>query len=140
MKTPKQSAEVGIDVQRLVRLIVARAEQACRYAVKHQDLSDSNQEYATGFRVFGKVCESAIAEHIARHLEEDISKANDQISTKKPMGNNLVEKWETLAASWLQVAREIDAPDIRDRARARAAIYQDCAEELKTNPTERPPR
>ena len=51
--------------------------------------------------------------------------------TKKPMGNNLVEKWETLAASWLQVAREIDAPDIRDRARARAAIYQDCAEELK---------
>jgi len=55
--------------------------------------------------------------------------------TKKPMGNNLVEKWETLAASWLQVARDRmnDAPDISTRARARAAIYQDCAEELKLN-------
>jgi len=46
---------------------------------------------------------------------------------------HLVEKWENLAASWLQVAREINAPDISTRARARAVIYQDCAEDLKAN-------
>ena len=49
----------------------------------------------------------------------------------------LAEKWERLAASWMQVAldRNDDAPDIANRAQARAAIYQDCAEDLKANVT-----
>ena len=52
----------------------------------------------------------------------------------------LTEKWERLAASWMQVARERndDAPDIANRAQARAAIYQDCTEDLKANSPTRP--
>lgn len=46
----------------------------------------------------------------------------------------LAEKWERLAESWLEVARDRSAP-IRcaNRAQTRAAIYQDCAEDLKAN-------
>ena len=47
----------------------------------------------------------------------------------------LAEKWERLAASWMQVARDRndDDPNMANRAQARAAIYQDCAEDLKAN-------
>ena len=53
----------------------------------------------------------------------------------------LAEQWEDLAASWIQVARDRndDAPDIANRAQARAAIYMDCAEDLKANPKNMPP-
>ena len=53
----------------------------------------------------------------------------------------LAEQWEDLAASWIQVARDRndDAPDIANRAQARAAIYLDCAEDLKANPNNMPP-
>ena len=49
----------------------------------------------------------------------------------------LAEKWERLAASWLEVARDRsdDTPDLANRAQARAAIYQDCAEDLKASKT-----
>lgn len=67
----------SVAVQRLVRLVVERAEQACRYVVKHQDFSESDLAYADGFRVGSKVCEMAIADHIERHLETILSEAND---------------------------------------------------------------
>ena len=46
----------------------------------------------------------------------------------------LIEKWEACAKSWMKVADERDEdPDLADRAAARAAIYQDCANDLKEN-------
>jgi hypothetical protein len=57
---------------------VERAEQACRYVVKHQDFSESDPAYADGFRVGSKVCEMAIADHIERHLETILSEANSK--------------------------------------------------------------
>jgi len=49
--------------------------------------------------------------------------------------DQLVEKWEQLATSWLQVAhdRSVDAPDVASKARAYAVVYQDCADDLKAN-------
>ena len=54
-------------------------------------------------------------------------------STIKDVVDRDIEKWERIAASWMQVARDRsdDAPDIANRARIRAAAYQDCAEDLK---------
>ena len=48
---------------------------------------------------------------------------------------SLIERWERISKAWMQVARDRndDAPDVANRAQARAAIYQDCAEELKEN-------
>ena len=48
---------------------------------------------------------------------------------------SLIEKWERVSKAWMAVARDRidDAPDMASRAQARAAVYQDCAEELKEN-------
>ena len=73
---PDDSNANEVDVPRLVRLVVERAEQACRYVVKHQDFSESDPAYAAGFRVGSNVCEMAIADHIERHLETILSEAN----------------------------------------------------------------
>lgn len=70
------TSESEVDVTRLVRLVVERAEQACRYVVKHQDFSETDPAYADGFRVCAEVCKLAIADHVARHIDEDILKAN----------------------------------------------------------------
>lgn len=46
----------------------------------------------------------------------------------------LIEKWEACAKSWMKLADErSEDPDLADRASARAAIYQDCANDLKEN-------
>lgn len=58
---------------KLIDKLISRAEQACRYAVKHQNLGDS--DYDLGFAVGGDVCEKAIREHIMRHLAEDVRAA-----------------------------------------------------------------
>ncbi len=48
--------------------IISRAEQACRYALKHQDFTDSSEDYRNGFTAGSQVCESAIRPHIDRHI------------------------------------------------------------------------
>ena len=59
---------------------------------------------------------------------------NDSCSSPCPLVK-LIEIWERIAASWMQISRDRadDAPDVANRAQARAAIYQDCAEDLKAN-------
>ncbi len=56
--------------------LIARAEQACRYVLKHNEDSwdgeSKDSEYASGFAVACKVCEKAIREHIVSHLAEDL--------------------------------------------------------------------
>lgn len=45
----------------------------------------------------------------------------------------LSDRWERISQSWKGVARDRaeDAPDVAERADIRAAVYMDCAEELK---------
>lgn len=64
-----ETEDITLVQPRLVRLAVERAEQACRYAVKHQDFADSLPEYANGFKAGAAVCEGAIRDHIERHSE-----------------------------------------------------------------------
>lgn len=52
---------------------ISRAEQACRYALKHQNFDGSN-EYEGGWRDAAEVCEGAIAPHVRRHAEEDLKR------------------------------------------------------------------
>ena len=49
--------------------------------------------------------------------------------------DKLIEKWEAMAKSWMQIAidRNDDAPDMANRAQARAEVYQDCVVELKAS-------
>ena len=47
---------------------------------------------------------------------------------------SLIDKWESLARSWMRLADQMaNDPDLADRAAVRAAIYQDCADDLKAN-------
>jgi hypothetical protein len=79
MITPINTAAKEVDVQRLVRLVidetVSRAKQACRYAMKHQEFSDSSNDYRMGWEVGTEVCKDAIAENVGRHVEDIIAKA-----------------------------------------------------------------
>ena len=59
-------------IRRIVDETVSRAEQACRYAVKHQNFSGTNPDYESGFEIGANVCEAAIAAHVARHYHEII--------------------------------------------------------------------
>lgn len=60
------------DQYRLVDLVVERAEQACRYALKHQNFDgDTDPEYRSGWEVATSVCEKAIKDQVARHIVED---------------------------------------------------------------------
>ena len=62
--------------QRLVDLVVERAEQACRYALKHQIFgSDTDPQYRSGWEVAASVCEGAIRDQVMRHIESDLARA-----------------------------------------------------------------
>jgi hypothetical protein len=58
------------DIEQLIQKVVAEttgnACQAVRYAVKHQDFTDSHPEYRMRWIVGSKVCEDAIRPHIER--------------------------------------------------------------------------
>jgi len=59
---------------------------------------------------------------------------NQALSSADGSLNSLIKKWEACAKSWMKLAEErSEDPDLADRAAARAAIYQDCANELKEN-------
>jgi len=53
-------------IQEVVKETSSNACQAIRYAVKHQDFTDSHPEYRMGWIVGSKVCEEAIRPHIER--------------------------------------------------------------------------
>lgn len=69
----------------LMDMIIERAEQACRYVVKHCDGSwdDVNAQYREGFETAAELCEGAIRGHIERHIEKDLSAAR-QARTQGP--------------------------------------------------------
>jgi len=56
--------------KRIVDLVIERAEQACRYVWKHQDMEAS--EYAQGFEIACGICEKAIKDNVMRHIEDDL--------------------------------------------------------------------
>lgn len=53
-----------------VEEIISRAEQSCRYVLKHNDDSAEKREtdYFKGFTAACEVCEQAIRPHVLRHL------------------------------------------------------------------------
>lgn len=61
----------GEATSRTVNAIIERAEQACRYALKHQEFSADNPEFKSGWDVAAHVCEKAIRPHVLCHLSED---------------------------------------------------------------------
>jgi len=63
----------------------------------------------------------------------DTPKTDDGTLLKSTDLLALADRWERISKSWKQVERDRcdDAPDIADRAQARAAAYLDCAEELR---------
>lgn len=56
--------------QSVVDEIIERAEQACRYVWKHQEMEPG--EYAQGFENACGICEKAIRASVMQHLAEDI--------------------------------------------------------------------
>jgi hypothetical protein len=73
----------AVDLPQLVRLVatevVSRAEQACRYALKHQDLSDSPPEYKMGWEVGAMVCEAAIKQQVDRHFDDILRRVTESL-------------------------------------------------------------
>jgi hypothetical protein len=63
------------DQLRLINLVIERAEQACRYALKHQNFdSDTDPEFRSGWEVAASVCEGAIRDSVMRHVEDDFTR------------------------------------------------------------------
>jgi hypothetical protein len=58
--------------QKLIDLVIERAEQACRYALKHQDFLDADPNYVSGWEIASSVCEGAIRSAVMKYIEEDI--------------------------------------------------------------------
>lgn len=60
--------------QKIVDLVIERAEQACRYAFKHQNFEGTHttDNYREGWEIGASVCEGAIKPHVLRHIETDL--------------------------------------------------------------------
>jgi hypothetical protein len=54
----------------IIQAVIERAEQACRYAFKHQDIEAG--PYRDGFETGCETCEGAIAAHVRRHIAADL--------------------------------------------------------------------
>jgi hypothetical protein len=84
--TDQTTSAPVVDLPRLVRLVatevVSRAEQACRYALKHQDLSDSPPEYKMGWEVGAMVCEAAIKQQVDRHFDDILRRAMESLPNR----------------------------------------------------------
>ena len=64
--------EISPEEQKLIDLVIERAEQACRYAFKHQDFSEDDKIYGEGFEVGCGVCEAAIRTSVMNHIAQDL--------------------------------------------------------------------
>ena len=81
----------------------------------------------------GKWSESPIHDQVKRAGLDNAGEAQ-ALSALSGSLDVLIEKWEACAKSWMKLADErSEDPDLADRAAARAAIYQDCANDLKEN-------
>lgn len=65
--------------QKIVDAVLERAEQACRYALKHNETAwsgdgEPSEDYKSGFEVAAKTCEGAIRGQVMRHIEEDLAR------------------------------------------------------------------
>ncbi len=60
--------------ERLVGLVIERAEQACRYALKHQDFTGQSANDEAVWTVAAQVCEVAIRPHVLAHIAEDVAR------------------------------------------------------------------
>lgn len=69
--TPAQSG--------VVEAVIARAEQACRYALKHQNFEGDETEYQLGWEIAAGVCGGAIRAHVLRHLDEDLATPSNPV-------------------------------------------------------------
>lgn len=60
----------------IVAAIILRAEQACRYMLKHNEdrwsREERSEDYAQGFKIACELCAEAIRPHVERHLMEDV--------------------------------------------------------------------
>lgn len=70
---PSPETTLAPEQQRTVDLVVERAEQACRYALKHQDFNGADAGYISGWETAVAVCEGAIRRHVMAHIEKDIA-------------------------------------------------------------------
>ena len=79
-------------VEQLVRLVtdevIGRAEQECRYALKHQHFADCDEEFRSGWEVAAHVIEHGIRDHVYSHFGELMEKvrahqSNDQVDDQK---------------------------------------------------------
>jgi hypothetical protein len=61
------------ETQRIIEAVIERAEQACRYMLKHNQDGLEEGEYASGFEVACGACEGAIRQQVMRHIESDLA-------------------------------------------------------------------
>lgn len=65
------------DQDRLIRLVIERAQSACDRALKHQNFdSDTDKEFVSGWEVAVHVCKAAIEEGVLNHIEKDWADAH----------------------------------------------------------------
>jgi hypothetical protein len=75
--------------QMLIDLVIERAEQACRYALKYQNFdSDTDPEFRSGWEVAASVCEGAIRESVMRHLKDDLARAKNTAQPSPSVAGN----------------------------------------------------
>lgn len=64
----------------IVDAVVERAEQACRYVLKHNEDAWSGAErtaYHQGFEAACEICARAIRSHVMTHIPADIAAQKD---------------------------------------------------------------
>lgn len=71
------------DQQKLIDAVIERAEQACRYALKHNETAwsgdgEPSADYRSGFEIACEVCEGAIRDAVMRHIEADIEAVENE--------------------------------------------------------------
>jgi hypothetical protein len=75
--TDRSQTTLTAEQQRIVGLVIERAEQACRYALKHQRFEADNPEYRSGWEVAAATCEGAIRQHVMAHIAADLQERSD---------------------------------------------------------------
>jgi hypothetical protein len=71
--TPTSVEHVAKKLAAVIAETTSRAEQSCRYVLKHADFTDASPNYREGWTGATKLCETAIASHIERHLPDILS-------------------------------------------------------------------
>jgi hypothetical protein len=74
--------------QKLIDLVIERAEQACQYALKRQEFDDNcSEDFRSGWEVAVDVCVGAIRRHVMQHIADDLTRAaTDAEGSKEEQG------------------------------------------------------